>query len=76
MAGIFAGLSLAQNQYRSFGTGALGFGKYYAGAFADQAIGNFMTEGLFPIVLHQDPRYFVKGKAGFGNQPVMRSAGK
>jgi hypothetical protein len=24
-----------------------------------------MTEGLFPIVLHQDPRYFVKGTGGF-----------
>lgn len=65
VAGIFAGLSRVQSQYPSFGTGALGFGKYYAGAFADQAIGNFMTEGLFPIALHQDPRYFVKGTGGF-----------
>jgi hypothetical protein len=24
-----------------------------------------MTEGLFPIALHQDPRYFVRGKGGF-----------
>jgi len=65
VAGVFAGLSRAQNQYPSFGTGALGFGKYYAGAFADQAVGNFMTEALFPIALHQDPRYFVKGAGGF-----------
>lgn len=65
VAGIFAGLSRVQNQYPSFGTGALGFGKYYAGAFADQAVGNFMTEALFPIALHQDPRYFVKGAGGF-----------
>jgi len=65
VAGIFAGLSMVQKQYGSFGTGAQGFGKYYGGAFADQAIGNFMTEGLFPIALHQDPRYFVKGTGGF-----------
>jgi hypothetical protein len=64
VAGIFAGLSMVQKQYGSFGTGAQGFGKYYGGAFADQAIGNFMTEGLFPIALHQDPRYFVKGAGG------------
>jgi hypothetical protein len=24
-----------------------------------------MSEGLFPVVLHQDPRYFVKGTEGF-----------
>jgi len=65
VAGIFAGLSMTQKQYSSFGTGAPGFGKYYGGAFADQAIGNIMTEGLFPVALHQDPRYFVKGTGGF-----------
>jgi hypothetical protein len=65
VAGIFAGISRLQNQYPSFGTGGQGFAKYYGGAFADQAIGNIMTEGLFPIALHQDPRYFVKGTGGF-----------
>ena len=65
VAGIFAGMSMAEKQYGSFGTGAQGFGKYYGGAFADQAIGNIMTEGLFPVILHQDPRYFVKGTGGF-----------
>jgi hypothetical protein len=56
---------MAQDQYRSFGQGAKGFSKYYGGAFADQAIGNVMTEGIFPTVLRQDPRYFTKGKGGF-----------
>jgi hypothetical protein len=65
VAGIFAGLSMAQKQYSAFGTGAQGFGKYYGGAFADQAIGNIMSEGLFPVALHQDPRYFVKSTGGF-----------
>jgi hypothetical protein len=65
VAGVFAGVAMAQKQYTSFGTGAQGFGKYYGGAFADQAIGNIMSEGLFPVFLHQDPRYFVKGTGGF-----------
>jgi hypothetical protein len=64
VAGVFAGIAMAQKQY-TFGTGAQGFGKYYGGAFADQAIGNIMSEGLFPVVLHQDPRYFVRGTGGF-----------
>jgi hypothetical protein len=65
VAGIFAGISMAERQYTPFGTGAQGVGQYYGGAFADQAIGNIMTEGLFPVALHQDPRYFVKGTGGF-----------
>jgi hypothetical protein len=65
VAGVFAGSSMAQRQYPSFGQGAAGFGKYYGGAFADQAIGNIMTEAFLPIALHQDPRYFTKGKGGF-----------
>jgi hypothetical protein len=64
VAGVFAGSSMAEKQY-DFGQGAKGFAKYYGGAFADQAIGNMMTEALFPIALHQDPRYFVKGEGGF-----------
>jgi hypothetical protein len=65
VAGVFAGISMGQKQYPHFGQGAEGFGKYYGGAFADQAIGNFMTEALLPVALHQDPRYFTRGKGGF-----------
>jgi hypothetical protein len=68
VAGVFAGMSLAQRQYPGFGHGASALGKYYGAAFADQAIGNMMTEALFPIALHQDPRYFVKSKGGFWNR--------
>lgn len=64
VAGVFAADSMAQKQY-AFGQGAEGFAKYYGGAFADQAIGNMMSEALFPIALHQDPRYFEKGTGGF-----------
>jgi hypothetical protein len=64
VAGVFAGSSMLQHQYH-FGQGAEGFAKYYGGAFADQAIGNTFTEALLPVALHQDPRYFTKGKGGF-----------
>jgi hypothetical protein len=65
VAGVLAGLADAQNSYREYGDGAESLGKYYAAAFADQAIGNMMTEAVFPVALHQDPRYFVKGRGGF-----------
>lgn len=65
VAGVFGGISMATDQYKHFGQGADGFAKYYGGAFADQAIGNFLTEGVMPSLLHQDPRYFNKGTGGF-----------
>jgi hypothetical protein len=64
VAGVFAGLSMAERQY-AFGQGAQAFAKYYGGAFSDQAIGNMMTEAIFPVLLRQDPRYFTKGSGGF-----------
>lgn len=64
-AGIFAGIGMWQKQTPSFGQGAAGFAKYYGTAFADQTIGNMMSESIFPIMLHQDPRYFPLGKGGF-----------
>jgi hypothetical protein len=66
ITGFYAAGSQLGNQYPEFGQGAKGYAKRYAGAFADNAVGNYMTEGLFPVMLHQDPRYFRMGtKYGF-----------
>jgi len=32
-----------------------------ATSFADFAIGDYMTEAIYPSLLHQDPRYFRRG---------------
>jgi hypothetical protein len=61
LAGIFAGEGQFTNQNRSFGQGIAGFGRYYSAAYANLAIGNYMTEAIFPSLLHEDPRYFRKG---------------
>jgi hypothetical protein len=34
-------------------------------AYADQAIGAYLTDALFPIALHEDPRYFRMGQGRF-----------
>jgi hypothetical protein len=60
-AAVFAGESQLVNANRAFGQGAAGYGQYLAAAYGDFAIGNFMTEGIFPSLLHQDPRYFRRG---------------
>jgi hypothetical protein len=63
--GLEAGVNQASNTEPSLGQGLKGYAKRYGLAFSDNAIGNFMTSGVFPIVLHQDPRFFQMGSGGF-----------
>lgn len=63
--GFVAGIGQAENSEPSYGQGATGYAKRYGTAFADNAVGNFMTEAAFPSMLHQDPRYFQLAKGGF-----------
>jgi hypothetical protein len=58
---MFAGESQLTKAEPSFGQGAAGYGRYFGTAYADYVIGDYMTEGVFPTLLHQDPRYFRKG---------------
>jgi hypothetical protein len=61
LAALFAGESQLSNADRSFGQGVAGYARYWGTAYGDFVIGDFMTEGVFPTILHQDPRYFRKG---------------
>ncbi len=61
VAAAFAGLSQVDNDHPQFGQGMAGFGRRIGTAYADQAIGNKLTEGFVPILLHEDPRYFRRG---------------
>jgi hypothetical protein len=47
--------------YEEYGTGAEGFGKRYAAAYADDFIGTVVGSGMIPALLRQDPRYYYKG---------------
>ena len=60
IGGVFAGLYQAEDQHPSFGQGVAGYARRYGTSYADQVIGNMLTEGFMPILLHEDPRYFRK----------------
>jgi hypothetical protein len=62
LAAAFAGESQLTNQEPSFGQGAAGYGRYFGTTYAGYVIGDYMTEGVFPTLLKQDPRYFRRGK--------------
>jgi hypothetical protein len=61
ISGLFATLYQLEDQNPSFGQGMAGYGKRYVTAIGDQMIGNMMTEGIMPSLLHEDPRYFRRG---------------
>ncbi len=60
LAAAFAGISQVDNSNPEFGQGLKGYAKRYAAGIADQDMGNFMTEAIYPTLLHEDPRYFRK----------------
>lgn len=61
LAAAFAGESQLTKAEPSYGQGVEGYAQYFGASYAGFIIGDYMTEGVFPSLLHQDPRYFRKG---------------
>lgn len=61
LAGVLAGLGQLADQQPSFGQGVKGYAHRWATNYADQAIGNMLSEGFLPALFHEDPRYFRRG---------------
>jgi hypothetical protein len=72
MAGIVAGWSQARNSTPAFQHGASAYGRYYCHSFADQTLGNYLTEAILPIATRQDPRYYTlgPGNGSFGHRTL------
>ena len=58
LAFFTSGIGQLTNANPSFGQGAAGYARRYSTGVADQVIGNMLTEGIMPSLLHEDPRYF------------------
>lgn len=68
LLGLAAGIAAEQQLFNtnpSFGQGWAGYGRRVGVEYADQAIGNLMTESIFPSLLREDPRYFRRGYGKF-----------
>ena len=64
-AGALAGWGQAENDNAGYGQGAQGYGKRYGAAYADSADGVLWGNAIFPVLLHEDPRYFRKATGSF-----------
>lgn len=58
---VGAGIEQANNSFAGYGQGAAGYGKRFAAGLGDNVIDSFMSQAVFPSILHQDPRYFYQG---------------
>jgi hypothetical protein len=65
---ILAAIGLAHNSTPEFHEGLKGYGTYFWHSWLDLADGNFMTEGVFPALLHQDPRFYTLGHGSFARR--------
>jgi hypothetical protein len=61
VAFLLAGVSEVSDSYKGYGWGPAGAAKRVAANFADVADSTMLTGAVFPILLHQDPRYFRQG---------------
>jgi hypothetical protein len=62
LGAAYAGLYQAEDNHPEFGQGVKGYFHRFGTSYADQVIGNMMTEGFMPILLKEDPRYFRKAE--------------
>ena len=67
---FLAGLGQLNNSNPSFGQGMAGYAKRLGTTYGDFAIENMLTEGIFPSMLHQDPRYF-RRREGSGRSRMI-----
>jgi hypothetical protein len=65
IAGFDAGLSQAEKDFPGYGQGAQGYAKRFGASYADNFDGTILGNGIFPILLKQDPRYFRRGEGSF-----------
>jgi hypothetical protein len=62
---VLAGMGEAQGSEKEFHGGWPGYARYYWHSYADLTVGNAMTEFVFPVATHEDPRYYTLGHGGF-----------
>jgi hypothetical protein len=67
-AGVVAGIAQAQNSFPGYGQGAAGYGKRFGATYLDSFDGAMIGNAMLPALLHQDPRYFRKGKGNFASR--------
>jgi hypothetical protein len=67
--GVTAGIEQWQGDFSGYGQEFSGYSKRYGATYGSRVTSTFFGAALFPSLLHQDPRYFYKGRG-----PVLTRA--
>ncbi len=62
---LLAGYNMGLKATPEFGQGAAGYGQYWWHSAVDQTTENYFVEFIFPVVTHQDSRYYTLGRGNF-----------
>ena len=57
-----AGAEQYEGIFPAYGSGIEGYGKRYGAALANHISGTLLGRAVYPLIFHQDPRCFYKGK--------------
>jgi hypothetical protein len=68
MVGGTAGIQQAQNHFKGYGQGAVGYADRFGAGYGDTVSSTFIGGAILPSLLKQDPRYFYKGTGTFGSR--------
>jgi hypothetical protein len=68
--GVTASIEQAQNDFSGYGEGFGGYAKRYGATYGDRLTSTFFGAALLPSLLHQDPRYFYRGKGKIINRAL------
>ena len=73
LAAVIAG-GEQPHSFRGYGPGMTGYDKRFGAAYADGMVSTMVGQALLPAVLHQDPRYFVKGSGSLPSRVMYAVA--
>ena len=68
--GVTAGVEQWQGDFAGYGDGFSGYAKRYGATYGDRVTSTFFGAALLPSLLHQDPRYFYKGRGKIINRAL------
>lgn len=72
--GITSMLAEGTNAHPALGKGVSGFGRYYWRGFLDKTDGNYLVIFALPSLLHEDERYYAKGKGEFFKRGIYAAS--
>lgn len=74
MAGMVAGTEQASHSFAGYGTGFSGYARRFGAAYTDGLSSTMLGQAILPALLHQDPRYFVKGTGSIPSRALYAIA--